>query len=111
MECLPYLLSFLLKTGKSGSEEDLHVALSTVEEPPYSGEPSDRDELALPIILSLWKHPVICDSPNSVVKEDQSEINLITERQCEAVEPPDDLKGLTCNLTACLILLLRFLIQ
>ena len=37
---------------------------------------------------------MICDSPNSVVKEDQSGINLVSERQCEAVEPSDDLKGL-----------------
>ena len=75
-------------SGKSGSEEDL--ALSIVAEPPYSRELSGRDEPALPIVSPLWQHPMICESPNSVVKEDQSGINLITERQCEAVEPPDD---------------------
>ena len=37
---------------------------------------------------------LICNSPNSVVKEDHSGINFITERLCGAVEPPDDLKDL-----------------
>ena len=40
---------------KSGTEEDL--ALLIVEVHPFSEEPSDRDEPALPIVSPLWQHP------------------------------------------------------